>query len=154
MRKLIMVSVLVFSATLLFAGAVFAVNKMCPGDCRGSKENDVISGSSRGQVIYGERGNDRVLGRAGDDYVKGGSDNDEVYGQSGDDRVKGTLGRDRVFGGTGDDILRAGAVEQPNDGARDVLECGEGVDTAYFTPGQDVVRDCEILNPEEPAPAP
>src|SRR3712207_4751038 len=139
----------------MFAGAVFAVSKTCPDDCRGTSDGDRIVGSARAQVIHGERGDDRVLGRAGNDYVKGGPDNDEVYGQSGDDKVKGTLGSDEIFGGTGDDTLRAGALEQPNGNARDVLDCGDGTDTAYFTPGQDVVgEDCEILNPEEPAPAP
>jgi hypothetical protein len=28
----------------------------------------------------------------------------------------------------------AGALEMPNDGAQDVLDCGDGTDTAYFTP--------------------
>lgn len=79
-----------------------------------------------------------------------GADNDEVYGQEGDDKVKGTLGSDDVFSGPGDDTLRAGALERPNDGARDVLDCGDGTDTAYFTPDQNVVHDeCEILNPPE-----
>lgn len=150
MKRFVFASMFVLSTTLSVAGAAFAVSKMCPGDCRGTAGNDRIVGSARAQTIYGERGNDRVLGRAGDDYVKGGADNDEVYGQEGNDKVKGTLGGDEIFGGPGDDTLRAGALEQPNDGARDVLDCGDGTDTAYFTPGQDVVHeDCEILNPPE-----
>ena len=52
-----------------------------------------------------------------------------------------------VFGGSGDDLVRGGTPERPNDRARDVLDCGAGTDTAYFIPGQDVVRNCEILNP-------
>lgn len=40
--------------------------------------------------------------------------------------------------------------EQPDDRARDALDCGAGVDTGYFFPGQDVVRaNCEIRNPPE-----
>ncbi len=38
-------------------------------------------------------------------------------------------------------------MERLNDGARDVLDCGEGTDTAYFVEGQDALRDCEITNP-------
>ena len=69
--------------------------------------------------------------------------------------VSSARSNNRIFGGTRDDTLRAGALEQPNDNARDVLDRGDGTDTAYFTPGQDTVgEDCEILNPEEPAPTP
>ena len=55
---------------------------------------------------------------------------------------------DVVCGGPGDDLVRGGTPERPNDGARDVLDCGEGdADTAYFVEGQDTVIDCEITNP-------
>ncbi len=40
-------------------------------------------------------------------------------------------------------------MERPNDGARDVLDCGDGTDTAYFVKGQDTVRGCEFLDPPE-----
>ena len=103
----------------LAAGAAFAVNKMCPHNCRGTGESD------------------RVLGRGGD----------EVFGQEDNDRVKGSFGRDRVYGGTGDDLVRGGTVHQTDDGARDVLDCGDGTDTVYFTPGVDEVRNCENPNP-------
>lgn len=44
--------------------------------------------------------------------------------------------------------MRAGSPGQPNDGARDVLDCGNGADTAYYVEGQDVAgEDCEIVNP-------
>ncbi len=38
-------------------------------------------------------------------------------------------------------------MERPNDGARGVLDCGEGTDTAYFVEGQDTVTDCGITDP-------
>lgn len=66
----------------------------------------------------------------------------------GSDRVKGSAGADEVHGGPGDDLVRAGSPGQPNDGARDVLDCGNGADTAYYVEGQDVAgEDCEIVNP-------
>jgi Ca2+-binding RTX toxin-like protein len=103
----------------LAAGAAFAVNKMCPHNCRGTGESD------------------RVLGRGGDGR-------DEVFGQEGNDRVKGGFGRDRVYGGPGDDLVRGGTAHQTNDRARDVLDCGDGTNTFDATPGVDVVRDnCE-----------
>jgi Ca2+-binding RTX toxin-like protein len=33
---------------------------------------------------------------------------------------------DEVYGGPGDDLVRGGTPERPNDGARDVLDRGEG----------------------------
>ena len=82
----------------LAAGAAFAVNKMCPHNCRGTGESD------------------RVLGRGGD----------EIFGQEDNDRVKGSFGRNRVYGGPGDDLVRGGTTDQTNDGALDVLVCGDG----------------------------
>ena len=141
---------LAFGFVLLVAGTALAATRMCQGDCRGTADDDRLVGSARANTIYAEDGNDRVLGRGGEDALKGGDGRDSVYGQEGNDRVKGSAGMDEVHGGPGDDLVRAGTPDRPNDGVRDVLDCGDGVDTAYFTPGQDVVRDdCEFLNPPE-----
>ena len=121
----------------LAAGAAFAVNKMCPHNCRGAGESDRLVGSARGNTIHALDGSDRVLGRGGD----------EVFGQEDNDRVKGSFGRDRVYGGPGDDLVRGGTAHQTDDGAQDVLDCGDGTDTVYFTPGVDEVRNCENPNP-------
>jgi Ca2+-binding RTX toxin-like protein len=53
----------------------------------------------------------------------------------------------RVYGGPGDDLVRGGTLERPDDGGRDVLDCGDGEDTAYFVDGQDTVRECENTDP-------
>jgi Ca2+-binding RTX toxin-like protein len=138
-----------FGFVLLVAGTALAVTKMCPDNCRGTADDDKLVGSSRANTIYAEDGNDRVLGRGGEDALKGGDGRDEVYGQEGHDRVKGSAGMDEVYGGPGDDLVRGGTVERPNDAARDVLDCGEDTDTAYFVEGQDTVRDCEIKRPSK-----
>lgn len=148
MRRFVFVYVL--SMPLLVVGAALAVSKMCPRDCKGTTGNGRIVGSATAQTIYGERRNDRASGRAGDDYGKGGADNDKVYGQEDNDKVKGKLGNDEVFDGPSDDTLRAGVVDPTNDVARDVLNCGDSTDAAYFMLDQDVVHDdCEVLNPPE-----
>lgn len=150
MKKTAILFALTFGFVLLVAGTAFAVNKMCPDNCRGTSGDDRLVGSSRANTIYAEDGNDRVLGRGGEDALKGGDGRDSVYGQDGNDRVKGSAGMDEVYGGPGDDLVRAGTPDRPNDGVRDVLECGEGVDTAYFVEGQDIVRDdCESRIPME-----
>lgn len=46
--------------------------------------------------------------------------------------MRGVSGNDRMYGG-----------------ARDVLDCGSGRDTAYFVRGQDSARNCEVINPPE-----
>jgi len=138
---------LTFGFVLLFVSAAFAVNKICPGDCRGTDGRDRLVGSARANTIHAEDGNDRVLGRGEDDGLKGGGGRDEMFGQDGEDRLKGSAGMDSLHGGLGDDLIRAGAPERPNDGTRDVLDCGEGNDTAYFVEGQDSIRNCEVLNP-------
>ena len=122
---------------------------MCPDSCRGTADDDRLVGSSRANTLYAEDGNDRVLGRGGEDALKGGDGRDEVYGQEGNDRVKGSGGGDEVYGGPGDDLVRGGTPERPNDGARDVLDCGEGtMDEVYFVQGQDTVKNCEIPYPQ------
>jgi Ca2+-binding RTX toxin-like protein len=148
-RRTIALLALTFGFVLLAAaGTAFAVSKVCPGNCRGTSGDDRIVGSARMNTIYAEDGNDRVLGRAGDDALKGGDGRDEVYGQDGNDRVKGGAGMDEVHGGPGDDLVRGGTPERPNDGVRDILDCGDGTDTVYFVEGQDRVGDdCEIRNP-------
>ncbi len=146
MRRIAATIVLTFGVVVLVAGAALAVTKMCPGKCRGTADDGLVGGS-RANTIYAEDGNDRVLGRGGEGALKGGNGHDEVYGQEGNDRVKGSAGMDEVYGGPGDDLVRGGTVERTNDGARDVLDCGEGTDTAYFVEGQDTAIGCEITNP-------
>ena len=147
MRKTAVTVVLAFGVVLLVAGAAFAVSKVCPDNCRGTAGDDRPVGSPRANTIYAEDGSDRVLGRGGEDALKGGDGRDEVYGQEGNDRVKGSAGMDRVYGGPGDDLVRGGIPERPDHGARDVLDCGGGEDTAYFVEGQDTVRGCENIYP-------
>jgi len=142
--------VFVLVTTLVVAGAAFAAVKQCNGGtCRGTSGDDKIYGSVRNEIVFGEQGDDRLYGRGGEDLLKGDPGRDTVYGQEGPDRVKGGTGRDMVYGGPGDDLVRGGTHDQTNDGVRDILDCGPGVDTVYYTPGTDVLRDCEVRNPPE-----
>jgi Ca2+-binding RTX toxin-like protein len=147
MRRIAATIVLTLGVVLLVAGTALAVTKMCPGNSRGKADDDRLVGSSRANSIYAEDENDRVLGRGGEDALKGGDGRDEVYGQEGNDRVKGSVGMEEVYGGPGDDLVRGAPWNGRDDGARDVLDCGEGTDTAYFVEGQDTAIGCEITNP-------
>jgi Ca2+-binding RTX toxin-like protein len=148
MKRTFIPLVVMVAVMLLVAGTALAQTVNCSGgECRGTDTADRIFGSISRDIVYAKGGNDRVFGRGGDDVLKGDQGNDEVRGQSGPDRVKGGLGSDSVFGGRGDDVVRGGTHHEADDGARDVLDCGEGEDTVYYTPGVDELRDCEILNP-------
>lgn len=150
MKRTIFVLALMGAATLLVAGTALAMTVRCSGgECRGTDMADRIFGSASKEVVYAGGGNDDLFGRRGDDLLKGDQGNDEVYGQSGDDRPKGGFGKDRVFGGPGNDLVRGGRHNQTDDGVRDFLDCGDGKDTVYYTPGVDVIKDCEVLIPSK-----
>lgn len=101
-------------------------------------------GSFRADALCGERGDDRIVGRGGNDKLVGGSDDDRIIGDNGADTIKGGPGRVVVKSGDGDDTVRAGLFNRENDGARDFVYCGPGVDTVYVA-GSDVVdASCEI----------
>ncbi|HEX2729491.1 MAG TPA: hypothetical protein VHM16_07025, partial [Rubrobacteraceae bacterium] len=60
-------------------------------------------------------------------------------------------GRDTLYGGPGNDTVLSGnyspETTSTNDGAADVVDCGAGTDTVYYTPGQDTIENCEIEQP-------
>ncbi len=146
---MLFVVVFVFTLTVA-AGVAFAVTKNCTGgECIGTSRSDTIYGSNGPDTVRAGAGNDRILGREGDDRLFGDRGNDRVNGEEGADTVKGSTGADTVNGGPGNDLVRGGTHKQANDGARDILYCGDGEDTVHFVRGQDVIKDCEIKNPPE-----
>ena len=150
MRRPLFVFAFALLATLVVAGTAFAVTKLCSGECTGTNMDDRLIGGPQDDRIYARSGDDTARGAEADDFIKGEQGDDEVYGQEGNDRIKGNDGEDVVFGGPGDDKVRGGSHGNPDDGARDVLDCGRGTDMVYFTPGVDEVSDdCEIPNPPE-----
>ena len=104
----------------------------------------LVQGNNGANVLHGTRyydnvcawaGADRSIAGAGNDRVLAGYGNDVVYGQSGDDLVYGQWGNDLVYdrSSTGADRLYTGAGRDTiwaDDGRRDVVACGEGIDVA------------------------
>jgi Ca2+-binding RTX toxin-like protein len=121
---------LALSALVLLGGTALAAI-MCSGECSVTGMDDRLLGSPQ---------NDSIYAGAGDDKARGGE---------GDDRIKGNGGEDTVFGGPGDDKVRGGSHGNANDGAKDILDCGQGMDTVYFTDVDVVSDDCEVENPPE-----
>jgi Ca2+-binding RTX toxin-like protein len=144
-----------------------------PDEIYGGPGDDIdLDGDARIDKIYGEEGNDLEL-----DGDKG---NDELYGGPGDDGgpptseniqrhgLRGEGGANLVYGGDGADTInaqwaadRGGAQEQifggteddtiaAEDGVKDVIDCGEGLDTVIFDEGLDTLVDpaaCENQRP-------
>lgn len=62
----------------------------------GGQEDDVISGTEKGETIYGGNGNDHISGDKGDD---------SIYGDDGNDVINGNEGGDNLSGGSGKDVF-------------------------------------------------
>jgi dipeptidyl aminopeptidase/acylaminoacyl peptidase len=82
------------------------------------------------------------LGTWQDDVVGGGTGSDLVCGAGGNDHVNGGPGLDILRGGDGDDALDA------RDGVPDVVDGGEGWDTAFVDRGDRTVHVENISFPE------
>jgi len=109
------------------------VSPPCANVERGTRDDDVITGTAYGDTIYGLEHSDLLRGGESDDCLWGGEGNDVLDGDGGNDRLWGGNGRDRLLGGDGNDILYGGLK-------RDVLAGGAGDDQLFPGTGRDIVR--------------
>ena len=125
-------------------------------------ERRPITGTDRGETIFGTRHADTIHGRGGDDRIVARARGDRVFGGAGFDTLRGGRGADRLrserdgalmIGGSGRDEfnMRAGEriaaegrdVIRARDGRPDEINCGAGDDVAYVDRVEDGVYDCE-----------
>ena len=122
-----------------------------------------VTGNNAANVIAGAGGNDTLLGLGGMDYLAGGSGNDALFGDGrstitvpdGQDTLVGGAGQDTISGNGGDDFLfgddaRPDTVIVTNRrsktylnfswGEADVMNGGDGNDTAYGGGGNDTIN--------------
>lgn len=119
----------------------------------GTDGDDIRSGTSVGDTMYGgpdtnvfgdESGNDSLSGAGGDDFIHGIGGDDLLDGGANNDRLYGGLGDDVVYGGDGNDIVNGGrgangvADFYVNDG-RDYLNGGDGDDIVVGRNGDDIL---------------
>jgi len=115
-----------------------------------SQDDDILSGSSRSDNIFGDIGHDFIYGNLGKDILSGGDGNDRIWdgdhgdilkGNADNDMLSGCEGSDELFGGPGADRLIGGRGD-------DRLEGGGGADVFIFRAGygDDVITD---FNPHE-----
>jgi hypothetical protein len=98
---------------------------------------DRLLGGGRADVIDGGPGNDVLDGDGGWDTLLGGGGDDVLIGRGDPDTIVGGPGRDRMFAGGERDTIFA------QDGWRDTIECGRGIDTVNADRFDNVARDCE-----------
>ncbi|HSS56475.1 MAG TPA: hypothetical protein VLK59_00600 [Solirubrobacteraceae bacterium] len=113
----------------------------CANPSFGSRDDDVLLGSSFGDRMFGRQGRDLLRGRAGNDCLWGGEGADVLDGDGGDDSLWGGDGRDRLFGGSGNDRLYGGAKgdELHGDTGNDQIFPGTGRDRVWGGPGNDTI---------------
>jgi Ca2+-binding RTX toxin-like protein len=111
----------------------------CATDMIGTPRDDLLSGSSLGETLFGLQGNDILRGLQGDDCLFGGLGSDRLSGADGDDRLlgddaaRGLRGNDSLSGNAGDDLLIGGP-------GRDRLYGGAGNDRIRGGRGRDRLR--------------
>jgi RTX calcium-binding nonapeptide repeat (4 copies) len=141
-----------------------SVPKKCeaerPSVCRGTQNDDYISGTPDDDTIKSLAGRDYVLGRDGDDTAFGGPGNDTIQGADGRDYLYGEEGGDSLFGGVGPDVIypaqgedevQAGdgddRIYAPHDGSADRISCGKGDDRVVSGKEDHIAKDCEVSRP-------
>lgn len=73
------------------------------GYLSGEDGDDILTGGTLIDGLFGGLGNDVIAGEAGDDYIYGGEGDDVIEGGDGDDLVVGEAGLDAIDGGDGVD---------------------------------------------------
>ncbi len=69
---------------------------------------DIIAGTDKNDLIFGEGGPDTIIANGGDDVIYGGSGVDNLFGGAGDDTLYGGADPDFLIGGAGNDTLYGG----------------------------------------------
>jgi Ca2+-binding RTX toxin-like protein len=128
----------------------------------GGNGPDVLTGGLTRNVLEGGPGRDTVRGHAGADLISGDApgsgdpkrSGDRLFGGPGDDGIQGETGADVISPGIGRDWIEAGDgadVVWSRDGSADVVDCGDGRDTADQDRRDFLVLGCERRGPRHPA---
>ena len=99
----------------------------------GSNQDDLLSGDSSDNILWGLEGADVLQGDHGDDLLYGDAGHDSLFGGDGNDVLQGNEDSDFLSGGDGNDALFGGISD-------DVLEGNEGFDFLSGEAGADLLR--------------
>jgi len=121
--------------------------------CNGTSDDDIIYGSSNGNVIHGLGGNDYIISYGSayrSSIINGDEGNDILIGSDLNDVLYGGIGNDYYDGGRGDDTIseallsETGIVASDNDvisggEGDDFIDSGLGADMIHSGPGNDQI---------------
>jgi Ca2+-binding RTX toxin-like protein len=141
MSRQIVLSLAVAVAVLaLLGGVVLAATKTCPEtDCVGTREADTLTAEN--DIAH------NIAGLEGNDIITGGSNGDTIYGDEGNDTITDNdntlIDVDVIYGDEGNDTIDV----REGHNFPDIVDCGPGKkDTVFFDPA-DTVKGCEKKNP-------
>jgi uncharacterized repeat protein (TIGR01451 family) len=110
----------------------------------GTPGDDVLTGTSHGDVIVSYGGNDQVFAGGGGDLVCTDGGADTVFAGSSGDTVIGGGGPDRLVGGDGGDLLKGknGRDRLKGNAGNDTLNGGKKRDRCKGGAGHDTLLSC------------
>jgi Ca2+-binding RTX toxin-like protein len=94
--------------------------------------DELVTGSTANDLVYGNEGEDFISGDLGNDSLFGGKGKDFLTGEEGNDSLSGGHDADFLIGGAGNDILLGGR-------GNDFLVSGNGNDTLVGGLGRDIL---------------
>ena len=101
--------------------------------------DDVVTGSTANDLVYGNEGEDIISAGLGNDSLFGGKGKDFLTGEEGNDSISGGQDADFMIGGAGNDILLGGR-------GNDLLISGSGNDTLVGGLGHDILGSLDENN--------
>jgi len=123
-------------------------------EMNGGPNNDLIEAGVGNDILRGQAGDESEAGDPTDAAMFGGLGNDQLYGGTGDDSMEGEEGTDEHYGGPGNDFIDAANEERFATDAPDVVDCGDGFDTAVVLPNDTVSENCEDVFNDFPGEGP
>jgi Ca2+-binding RTX toxin-like protein len=133
-KRVVFLGLTALLGAFLIGGVAFAITET------GTNGNDELIGTNKEDKLSGRGGDDYLEGRAAADTLKGGSDEDQIRGMKGRDYLSGGRGKDILLGGNGSDRIEA------DDGYRDSINCGKGLDDKANVDDKDSVENCEFVD--------
>ncbi|MEG5140426.1 MULTISPECIES: calcium-binding protein [unclassified Microcoleus] len=101
--------------------------------------DDVVTGSTANDLVYGNEGEDFISGGLGNDSLLGGKGKDFLTGEEGNDSLSGGQDADFLIGGAGNNILLGGR-------GNDLLISLSGNDTLVGGLGHDILGSLDDNN--------
>ena len=120
----------------------------------GTEGDDVRSGTTFRDLMFGQAGNDSINGLQNPDCIDGGDGDDTLLGDvlddvliggAGNDLLEGGVGKDRAFGSAGNDRLNGGPGNDTlfGEDGDDTIDGGTGIDRCVGGAGPDTFTACE-----------